>query len=506
MNHADTAHLAAVLGALGAVLVLVPRHRFAVLAGLALVVAAEVGLALAGSGGLHLGRLASPAKLAVVVLGLAALGAIAAFFVRSPGWAIPFLLAAAPFRLPLDVNTHHRFFFAVAPQGELGRLLPLYVVLAATTTALAYRLVRGEEPRALPLQVSVPAGAFLALASLSLLWTEDLTKGRGLLAFFLLPFAVLVAVVARAPFERWLPRVLAIVAIALACLFALVGLIEEATHHVFFFASNLEVGNAYASFFRVTSLFRDPSLYGRHLVLGIAVLLVILWLRRIELWLAALLIGLIWAGLFFSYSQSSMAALFLVTLAITAIAGDRGAKRLVIVAAVAVGLAGVGYVTAAAVQHSARRATSDRSRRVTQTAGVYAAHPIYGVGLGAQPKATQKRAKRYAPEARFVSHTTPLTVAAELGTIGLLAYLALLAGALRVIEAVRRRDQALGLTLGAALLALFVHALFYSGFFEDPITWFVLGLAASFLAAQPAEATEPAAKIGSRRQAVAVTK
>ncbi len=294
MNHADTAHFAAVLGALGAVLVLIPRQRLAVLAGFALLVAAEIGLALAGSGGLHLGRLASPAKLAVVVLGLVALAAVAALFVRRPAWTIPALLAAAPFRLPLDVNTHHRFFFAVAPEGELGRLLPLYVVLTATGAALVWRLARGGEPPALPRPLGIPAGAFLALAALSLLWTENLSKGRGLLAFFLLPFAALVAVVARATFERWLPRVLAIIAIALASLFAVIGLIEEATHHVFFFASNLEVGNAYASFFRVTSLFRDPSLYGRHLVLGIAVLLVILWLRRMPLPLAAGLIALLW--------------------------------------------------------------------------------------------------------------------------------------------------------------------------------------------------------------------
>jgi hypothetical protein len=505
MTHADTAHLAAVLGALGAVLVLIPRHRLAVLGGFALLVAAEAGLAIAGSGGVHLGRLGSPAKLALVILGLLVLAAIAALFVRRPAWVTPALLAAAPFRLPLDVNTHHRFFFAVAPEGELGRLLPLYFVLTAAAGALAYRLVRGEEPRGLPRELAVPAGGFLALASLSLLWTEDLSKGRGLLAFFLLPFAALVAVVARAHFARWLPRVLAIIAIALASLFAIVGLVEEATHHVFFFASNLEVANSYASFFRVTSLFRDPSLYGRHLVLGIAVLLVILWLRKIALPLAAALIALLWAGLFFSYSQSSMAALFLVTLAITAVAGDRGARRIVIVAAVAVALAGAGLVTAAAVHHSARRATSDRSRRIEQTARVYADHPFAGVGLGAQPKATQKQAKRYAPETRFVSHTTPLTVAAELGTIGLLAYLALLAGAVKMVEAVRRRDKALGLTLGAALLALFVHSLFYSGFFEDPITWFVLGLGASYLATQPAEAAESAATLG-RRRAFAVTR
>ena len=74
-----------------------------------------------------------------------------------------------------------------------------------------------------------------------------------------------------------------------------------------------------------------------------------------------------------------------------------------------------------------------------------------------------------------------------------------------MVEEVRRRDEALGLTLGAALLALFVHSLFYSGFFEDPITWFVLGVGASFLAAQPVEAAESAATLG-RRRAFAVTK
>jgi hypothetical protein len=55
-------------------------------------------------------------------------------------------------------------------------------------------------------------------------------------------------------------------------------------------------------------------------------------------------------------------------------------------------------------------------------------------------------------------------------------------GGVRLIAEVHRRDEALGLALGAAFLALFVHALFYSGFLEDPVTWVVLGVAAGFLA------------------------
>jgi Kef-type K+ transport system membrane component KefB len=104
---------------------------------------------------------------------------------------------------------------------------------------------------------------------------------------------------------------------------------------------------------------------------------------------------------------------------------------------------------------------------------------VAGVGIGAQPSESRERSERFGPTSNFVSHTTPLTVAAELGVIGLGLYLLLLAGAAKLVLEVRRRDQALGLALGGVLVALFVHALFYSGFFEDPITWLTLGVAAS---------------------------
>ena len=53
-------------------------------------------------------------------------------------------------------------------------------------------------------------------------------------------------------------------------------------------------------------------------------------------------------------------------------------------------------------------------------------------------------------------------------------------------------DQAFGLALAAVFVALFVHSLFYSGFFEDPVTWLVLGVTSSFLAAQ---APAPSARV-----------
>ena len=77
----------------------------------------------------------------------------------------------------------------------------------------------------------------------------------------------------------WLPRALAFTIVGLGALFAAVGLWQAQTRTIFF-ARDLEVANAYTTWFRVTSLFKDPSLYGRYLVIPIAILLVILLFRK----------------------------------------------------------------------------------------------------------------------------------------------------------------------------------------------------------------------------------
>ena len=488
---------AAILGALGAVAVLIAGRRVLLLAGLVSVAAAE--LLLAHAGGLHF----SARLVAAGVAGLVVLAVLAAFLRRALWLAIPLAAAAAPFRLPLDFGSNHRYYVAIAHGGQLGRLLPLYIVLAASTLALVWDLLTGASIARLPREIAFPSAAFLAFASLSLLWTEDVGSGRSLLEYFLLPFAVLVAVVGRMPFAQRLPRLLGVIAVGLASLFAVVGIIEAATHRLIFYAHNLQVSNTYTSYFRVTSLFRDPSLYGRHVVLGIVVLAVCLWLRKVDVLLAAALMALMWTGLYFSYSQSSYAALFVVLLAVTFVAGDRRGRQVAAIAAATVAVVAIGIAATKVVHTSVNKATSDRSRRISLTAKVFAHHPLAGVGIGGQPRASQKLASHYGPLQNFVSHTTPLTVAAELGIVGLFLYVAILAGAARALDAVRRRQQALGLSLAAVFLALFVHSLAYSGFFEDPITWLVLAIAASFLGQRtPRTEPPPAPAVSEPREAV----
>jgi putative inorganic carbon (HCO3(-)) transporter len=489
VEHADTAQLAAVGGALAAVLLLLARGRVTLLAGLLLLAVSEAGLTLSlGTGPLE--KLTSVSGAAAGVLGLAVLAGAAALFVRRPALVPIAVLLAAPFRPPIQFDAASEFIVSIADDGRLGRLLPLYFVLLAATLALGWRAARGRQVRPLPRAIAYPAAAFFAFALLSLLWADDVEAGTNLLAFFTLPFAALLATVARADFPDFAPRALAAAGIGLATLFAVVGLWQAATRELFFYAPNLAVSNANSDYFRVTSLFGDPSLYGRHVVLGIGIALALLVTQRWRTWPLIGLVALMWAGLLFSYSQSSMAALLVVVLAMALVTGDRRVRRAVGLLALVAVIGAGAYVAVRLVDGAdLNRITSDRTERVEDTARVIEDRPVAGVGIGGQPRASRRLTESTEPTPKFVSHTTPLTVAAELGLIGLGLYVWLLVGGAQVIKRVRDRNDAFGLALGASFLALFVHALFYSGFLEDPLTWLVLGVGAGWLSWRQAQMT-----------------
>jgi hypothetical protein len=473
MAHGDLAHLGAVLGAGGTVAVLaVAGRRRTLLAGFALLVAAEACLAVALVPAHDLRRLESAKILgALVVAALVVLG-LAALLVRRPALTAPLLLVAAPFRVSVHLGSQHAFL-----------LLPLYGVLAAAVLAFLARAIRspGTRPRPLPRLLAAAIATFIALDALSLLWSKDVQQGSIELLFFLFPFAALVVAVASSPFPSWQPRVLAAVLVGLTSVFALIGLYERATHTLIY-SPGLETENTYTSYFRVNAVFKDPSLYGRYLAIGIAIVLTAHLLGGLRIAIAAGLIALLSAGLWFSYSQSSMAAVFIATVGIALVAGNRLTRRTVAVAAALVVAAAGSFVAVKESHHSARQVTSDRSRLVSVTWTVFRNHPLAGVGVGAQPRASQEEAAQDTVTTRNRSHTTPLTVAAELGLVGIAAYLLLLAAAVRTLTDAVRRLGALGVGLAAVFLVIFVHSLFYAGFFEDPLTWGVLAVATAALA------------------------
>lgn len=484
MEHTDAAQVAALVGALGAVLVLIPRGRLLPLAGFALLglATAGIGRSLVGDDDLRL-LFTEPAGIGLVAVGVVAAVLVAVPLTRYPAVVPVVLLCAAPFRIPVRLGAEDAFL-----------LLPLYLAVAAAVLALGYRMIRGEHPAAPPFLLALPLAALVTFSATSFLWTWDERAGGIALAFFVFPFVAGFATVARSPVEAWLPRALLVAVVALGSVFAAIG-IWQAQTRTLFFARDVEVANAYTSFFRVTSLFKDPSLYGRYLVIPIAVLLVAILIRRGRTvdWIVALaFVAFLFWGLFYSYSQSSFVALFAVTFCV-ALVGSGLRMRVVLIACALVVAVAAGAVAAAAFGgRSAKDVTSGRSRLVTVTLDAFKERPIAGVGVGGQPRASSELAGKGSPS-RNASHTTPLTVLAELGVSGFGLYAWTLGAAGWALVLVTRRHRTLGVGLSAVLLALFVHSLLYAGFFEDPLTWGVLGVSAAVLAAVRAPRNEDVA-------------
>ena len=195
---------------------------------------------------------------------------------------------------------------------DANLLLPLYLVVGSFAVALGWQLVvrRDGHDRELG-PVAVPLAAFVAWTGLTLVWSVDLREGAIFVGAFVLPFGLLALGFARLPWRgRWLTWLwVALVGTALA--YASIGVYQWGTRDVFW-NPKVIVGNAYAPFFRVNSIFWDPSIYGRYLTIGILTALAGILLGGVRGWKLAGLYAVVvamWVGLFFSFSQSSFVAL-----------------------------------------------------------------------------------------------------------------------------------------------------------------------------------------------------
>jgi O-antigen ligase len=350
----------------------------------------------------------------------------------------------------------------------------------------AWELVQGDT-RARELGVVTwPLAAFVGWTGLSILWTGDVRQGAIELLFFFLPFGLLAIALARLRWSRLIALGLLVELTAMAVVFALIGIYQYETRDVFW-NPKLLVSNAYAPFYRVNSVFWDPSIYGRFLVVAILSLLVVVLFVRIRGWAywATAAIAVIWAGLYFSYSQSSFAALAVGVIVAAVFAWGR---RGIALAAVAAVIVAAGALAVPSVRHdvlgngNGKSATSGRGKLVRKGAHIAVHHPVVGVGVGGFKHAYADLTNLRGTEPNAAaSHTTPVTVAAEGGIVGFALYVWLLVAALGLAFRRFARDLpgSSALALGLVLTAIAVHSLFYNAFFEDPTVWGVIGLVAA---------------------------
>jgi O-antigen ligase len=437
-----------------------------------------------------------------LLLALVVIAALVWVMRRYPD-AFPLLaVLALPFRLPISTGGR-----------TVNLLIPLYLVVAAGT--LAYLLPRllgraaSREPapraRAEPTRLafwSSPRGvewllfAAVALYALQTLYSSDRAKAAENIAFFYVPFALLFLILRDVRWTRELLLRCLAMAVALAVLFAGVGFVEYYRKSLFL-NPKVVAANQYDNYFRVNSVFFDPSIYGRFLALMMVALAAAVLARGAAAFDRArrrdVLIGgalLLWllAGLVTSFSQSSIAALVL-GLAVLG-AWRWGVRSTLYVALAVLALAGAFVLAAPASLHlglkgtggGANNATSGRASLISGGLDLFAKRPLEGYGSGSfetEYKLHSKASEASTENATSASHTIPVTVAAEQGIIGLTVYMALLIAAFLMLFRGARGSPA-RIAIAACFAALVLHTWTYADFLEDPLTWTLLGIGVAF--------------------------
>jgi O-antigen ligase len=474
----------------------------------------SVGLALLVVGWLGLIGAVAPAGAqarwpALIVI---AIGAVAAgWFVARPvlpRTGLLLVLGAAVLVLRVPVPTG---------DGTSMLLAPLYVVTALGAIVLLRQEIaelqfgaprdgatdRGRATRL----VDIGVAAYPALATVSILWSIDRSASIEQLAFFLVPFQLVYAQT-----RAWVRTTRDIVRTAIAyvsvmLIAAVVGIYQAATHTVWWNAKVID-SNRFRPDFRTNSLFFDPNVYGRALVLALLVL--VAWAMTARLTRgrvvgasvgAALLVTALW----FTYSQSSWFALASACIVIAILTLPPRARRW---AAAAIAVLVIAALPVAAHELAGDDA-SGRAHVIKDGIQLAQDRPVHGWGVGTFQRAAirQAFAEQRHSLGLVASHTTPVTVVAELGALGVVSYLLLLTGGIvailarwRVTSAVASEARADGVDTSAtgwpaapivfatgALIALVAHSLLYAGFFEDASLWASLALVASLPAVVSAD-------------------
>jgi len=413
--------------------------------------------------------------------GIAVIAALALAFGRRAGALPVAAVATLPFRVPV-----------VAGGTTANLLVPLYVVVGAGVLAHALPIITGRtkggsgarRPGALEwaLALAVVLYAVQAISS------DDFERALGNVVFFLVPFTLLYALISRVDWTPGLVRACVVVLVVLAVALAAVGFVEYATRHLFL-NPKVIASNQLEDYFRVNSLFFDPNIFGRFL--AVVMLLVAAWLlwarSRTQALGAIAILAVLWGGLVITLSQSSFASL-LVGLAV--LGGLRWRARwalagVLAAVVVAVTLVAVAPTTLRVDLGDARSADSATSGRYDLIAGgvrLFTEQPLTGQGSGSFAREYRRAEDVSAQRATSASHTTPVTVAAEQGALGLAAYLALVVLALvRVLGGARVGPARAA--LAAAFIALLAHTMMYAAFLEDPLSWALLGVATALAAA-----------------------
>jgi O-antigen ligase len=484
------------------------------LAFFALLLAAALPLISSSHGGFtgHLTLLAAAGLIGALVL-----AAVTWLAWRYPLLAVPAMIILMPLRVPFPAGGSPSYL-----------LIPLYTL--ALGVAIAEIVVRDRlrlyawfrrDPARLAL------AAVIAVAGVSAMWVglsyapHSTAYAAALVEIFAfyLPFAVVFYLVYRyvRSFDDLRRLILTIVAYGAAL--AALGLVQYATRTVFFNRANILHEYDLEHAFRVNALFWDPNMYGRFLVVVIVLAVVGTLIPLERRWRApfAAAAALAAVALVVTYSRSSWVALGSAALLFEWLWLGRRRGTVVALATLVLMAGGLFALERARnygkleaklqTDYGWNKLTGGRVYLIDAGWRMFKDHPVAGIGLSGYPLAYHEYRLRRARASLSENHTTPVTVLAEEGLVGLAVYLALLATyfgtALRAVAFVEdRRLRLLQAGFMAVVLAMIIHSLFYNAFFEDPYMWTIMAMsmALTFVVARGREQERAAHTTASRTE------
>lgn len=260
---------------------------------------------------------------------------------------------------------------------------------------------------------------------------------------------------------------------------------------------------------RVNATFVDPNIFARYLVLGIVANLLLQYMcqesRKRFLYFGTL-IGLLGA-LAITLSRSGVVTLVVVLVLLCLLIPRKGIVQpigvLGVVGVVIVVLRPTVWDRLLTIRNGLGALDAQRAYLIKVSLAMFHDHPIFGVGLGGFQKSFLTNYPSYKTVIPYVqgvtlSHTTILTITAELGIVGLTALALVWLAIFRDLWKLRRSRQVetnvsstgagfngtdhnqvnylLGVGYFLWIAAVFISSQSEARFFEDPMIWISMGM------------------------------
>ena len=405
--------------------------------------------------------------------------------IRKPLWLVPLLALAVALEISITWYPELGTVGEIIGMLSLTRLTSFALILAAFSRILLFDEMRLKLSAIFNDPLTIILIVFLSFGAISVIYSADAIETIIETARLFILFAVFISIALLMDKENALIPFKAIHFAAIAL--APISFYESFTGNLIWQAEHLLL----ESTLRVNTTFVDPNIFARFLILGVVANFILQIYSQSNtvklLYLAGLAVLL--AQLALTGSRGGIITLVVILIATLILLPNRKAPLWVIGLGILFGgllLMGQPELWNRILSVT-EFANTQRLYLWKAAIAIFLDHPIIGTGLGTFQTVFENdyiHFRNVGPDGATISHTTILTIAAELGAIGLtiLATMwAIILGKLYTLYVIShdyrnlfynfRNEYYLGAGYFLFMLAIFVSSQGEGRFFEDPMLW-----------------------------------